>query len=61
VNTIHKLEVPVDREKLGRFFDTTRRVVIVSGGTPGIGRALAEGCVCAGTKVVFADGGVLLR
>jgi NAD(P)-dependent dehydrogenase (short-subunit alcohol dehydrogenase family) len=45
----------MDREKLSRLFDMTGRVVIVTGGTRGIGRALAEGYVAAGAKVVVAS------
>jgi len=45
----------VDREKLRRLFDMTGRVVIVTGGTRGIGRALAEGYVAAGARVVVAS------
>jgi NAD(P)-dependent dehydrogenase (short-subunit alcohol dehydrogenase family) len=45
----------VDREKLRSLFDMTGRVVIVTGGTRGIGRALAEGYVSAGAKVVVAS------
>jgi NAD(P)-dependent dehydrogenase (short-subunit alcohol dehydrogenase family) len=45
----------VDTEKLRRLFDMTGRVVIVTGGTRGIGRALAEGYVAAGAKVVVAS------
>jgi len=45
----------VDREKLRRLFDLTGRVVIVTGGTRGIGRALAEGYVAAGARVVVAS------
>jgi NAD(P)-dependent dehydrogenase (short-subunit alcohol dehydrogenase family) len=45
----------MDRETLRRLFDMTGRVVIVTGGTRGIGRALAEGYVAAGAKVVVAS------
>jgi NAD(P)-dependent dehydrogenase (short-subunit alcohol dehydrogenase family) len=45
----------VDKHKFSRLFDMSGRVVIVTGGTRGIGRALAEGYVCAGAKVVVAS------
>ena len=45
----------MDRAKLRALFDMSGRVVIVTGGTRGIGRALAEGYVCAGAKVVVAS------
>jgi NAD(P)-dependent dehydrogenase (short-subunit alcohol dehydrogenase family) len=45
----------VDAAKLRSLFDMTGRVVIVTGGTRGIGRALAEGYVAAGAKVVVAS------
>lgn len=45
----------MDREQLRRLFDLTGRVVVVTGGTRGIGRALAEGYVAAGAKVVVAS------
>jgi NAD(P)-dependent dehydrogenase (short-subunit alcohol dehydrogenase family) len=45
----------VDREKLRTLFDMTGRAVIVTGGTRGIGRALAEGYVAAGARVVVAS------
>jgi NAD(P)-dependent dehydrogenase (short-subunit alcohol dehydrogenase family) len=45
----------VDRPELRQLFDMTGRVVIVTGGTRGIGRALAEGYVAAGAKVVVAS------
>ena len=45
----------MDKHKLRSLFDMTGRVVIVTGGTRGIGRALAEGYVSAGAKVVVAS------
>jgi NAD(P)-dependent dehydrogenase (short-subunit alcohol dehydrogenase family) len=45
----------VDRDRLRSLFDMTGRVVIVTGGTRGIGRSLAEGYVAAGAKVVVAS------
>jgi len=45
----------MDRERLRSLFDMTGRVVIVTGGTRGIGRALAEGYVAAGASVVVAS------
>jgi NAD(P)-dependent dehydrogenase (short-subunit alcohol dehydrogenase family) len=55
VKIVHKQETPVDRIRLRSLFDMTGRVVIVTGGTRGIGRALAEGYVAAGAKVVVAS------
>ena len=45
----------MDAQKLKGLFDMTGRVVVVTGGTRGIGRALAEGYVSAGAKVVVAS------
>ena len=45
----------MNSEKLRSLFDMTGRVVIVTGGTRGIGRALAEGYAAAGAKVVVTS------
>jgi NAD(P)-dependent dehydrogenase (short-subunit alcohol dehydrogenase family) len=45
----------MDASRLRALFDMTGRVVIVTGGTRGIGRSLAEGYVAAGAKVVVAS------
>ena len=46
---------PMDRQRFDRLFDMADRVVIVTGGTRGIGLALAEGYIAAGAKVVVAS------
>ncbi|HTY33450.1 SDR family oxidoreductase [Mycobacterium sp.] len=45
----------MDRKSFGRLFDMTDRTVVITGGTRGIGLALAEGYVLAGAKVVVAS------
>jgi NAD(P)-dependent dehydrogenase (short-subunit alcohol dehydrogenase family) len=45
----------VDRERHSKLFDMSGRVVVVTGGTRGIGLALAEGYVAAGARVAIAS------
>ena len=45
----------VDSERLRALFDLTGRTAIVTGGTRGIGRAIATGLVAAGANVAIAS------
>ncbi|MDY6997866.1 MAG: SDR family oxidoreductase [Actinomycetota bacterium] len=45
----------MDRSSFDRLFDMSGRTVVVTGGTRGIGLALAEGYVLAGAQVVVAS------
>ena len=50
----------MDREKLDNLHDLTGRVAIITGGTRGIGKAIALACADEGANIVVADYGVAM-
>ena len=45
----------MDRDSYRSLFDLSGRTAVVTGGTRGIGRSIAEGLACAGARVVVAS------
>ena len=50
----------MDRENLDTLHDLTGRVAIITGGTRGIGKAIALACADEGANIVVADYGVAM-